>query len=101
MGLYIGPQDREECHMAVDNAILDDVAGKIAAGLRLLGGVKGEAEAQVRAIVESALDQFDVVTHERMAVQEAMLAKAREEIAALDARIKALEEQLKARESEG
>lgn len=87
--------------MAVDNTILDDIAGKIAGGLRMLGGVKDEAQAQVRSIVESALNEFDVVTHERMAVQEAMLAKAREEIEALDGRIKALEEQLKMLEPKG
>ena len=55
----------------------------------------------LRSIVESALNEFDVVTSERMAVQEAMLTKAREEIDALDGRIKQLEEQLKALESKG
>jgi len=81
--------------MSVNNEVLDDIAGKIAASLRMLGGVKQEAETQVRGIVEGALEHFDVVTHERMQVQEAMLAKAREELAALDARVKELEEKLK------
>lgn len=81
--------------MAVNNEILDDIAAKIAGGLRMLGGVKTEAESQVRSIVEGALERFDVVTHERMQVQEAMLNKAREELAALDARVKELEEKLK------
>jgi len=83
--------------MAVNNEILDDIAEKIAGGLRMLGGVKTEAESQVRSIVEGALQQFDVVTHERMQVQEAMLAKAREELAELDTRVKELEEKLKTR----
>ncbi len=81
--------------MVVNNEVLDDIAEKIAGGLRMLGGVKQEAETQVRSIVEGALEQFDVVTHERMQVQEAMLGKAREELAALDARVKELEEKLK------
>jgi len=81
--------------MAVNNEILDDIAARIAGGLRMLGGVKTEAESQVRSIVEGALEHFDVVTHERMQVQEAMLNKAREELAALDARVKELEEKLK------
>lgn len=81
--------------MAVNNEVLDDIAEKIAGGLRLLGGVKSEAENQVRSIVEGALQHFDVVTHEQMQVQEAMLAKAREELAVLDSRVKALEEKLK------
>ncbi len=81
--------------MAVNNELLDDIAEKIAGGLRMLGGVKQEAESQVRSIVEGALEHFDVVTHERMQVQEAMLRRAREELAVLDARVKALEEKLK------
>ena len=81
--------------MAVNNEVLDDIAEKIAGGLRMLGGVRTEAESQVRSIVEGALEHFDVVTHERMQVQEAMLEKAREELAALDARVKELEEKLK------
>jgi ubiquinone biosynthesis accessory factor UbiK len=81
--------------MAVDQAILDDIAGKIAGGLRMLGGVRQEAETQVRAVVEGAFAHFDVVTNERMQVQEALLAKAREDMAALEARIKTLESRLK------
>jgi BMFP domain-containing protein YqiC len=81
--------------MSVNNEALDDIAEKIAGSLRMLGGVKQEAETQVRGIVEGALEHFDVVTHERMQVQEAMLNKARKELAALDARVKELEEKLK------
>jgi ubiquinone biosynthesis accessory factor UbiK len=81
--------------MAVDQAILDDIAGKIAGGLRMLGGVRQEAESQVRAVVEGAFAHFDVVTNERMQVQEALLAKAREDMVALEDRIKALESRIK------
>jgi len=81
--------------MSVNNEILDDIAEKIAGSLRMLGGAKQEAETQVRGIVEGALEHFDVVTHERMQVQEEMLNRAREELATLDARVKELEEKLK------
>jgi BMFP domain-containing protein YqiC len=81
--------------MAIDNAILDDMAEKIAGGLKLLDGVKNEVQTQVRTVLESTLEQLDVVTDERMAVTEAMLAKTREEITELEARIKALEAKLK------
>jgi len=77
--------------MALEQAVLDDIAEKIAGGLRLLGGVKDEAQAQVKAIVERALDGLDVVTDERMAVAEALLAKARGQIKEMEARIAALE----------
>jgi len=81
--------------MTNDQQILDDIAEKIAGGIRMLGGLKHGAEEQVRNVVESALSQFDVVTHERMQVQEAMLKKSREEMAMLDARVHELEAQIK------
>jgi len=81
--------------MALDQAILDDVAEKVAGGLRLLGNVKQEAQEQVKSIVESALSGLDVVTSERMQVAEAMLNKTREHIADLEARIVELESRIK------
>jgi len=81
--------------MTSNNQSMDDIAEKIASGLRMLGGFKQGAEAQVRTIVEGALSQFDVVTHERMQVQEAMLGKARDELSALENRIAELEAQMK------
>jgi len=81
--------------MTSNNQSIDDIAEKIAGGLRMLGGLKQGAEAQVRTIVESALSQFDVVTHERMQVQEAMLGKARDELSTLENRITELETQMK------
>ncbi len=83
------------------NQVLDDISGKIAGGLRLLSGTKQEVEAQVRSIVETALQQFDVVTDERMQVQEAMLNKARGEMKAFEARIQALEARIKDLEQGG
>ncbi len=81
--------------MAVDAKTLDDISEKIAAGFKMLGGVKMGAEAQIQNIVEGALSHFDVVTHERMEVQEAMLRKAREDLQIMEARIAKLEAQLK------
>jgi len=81
--------------MTNSNQPMDDIAEKIAGGIRMLGGLKQGAETQVRSIVEGALSQFDVVTHERMQVQEALLSKAREELTALETRIADLESQLK------
>jgi len=81
--------------MSENNQSLDDIAEKIAAGVRLLGGLKQGAEDQVRTVVEGALSQFDVVTHERMQVQEAMLGKARKELTVLADRITELEAKIK------
>jgi BMFP domain-containing protein YqiC len=74
---------------------LDDIAEKIAGGIRMLGGLKEGAESQVRSVIEGALSEFDVVTHERMQVQEAMLKKANSELQLLEARVSELETQLK------
>ncbi|MBN4082299.1 accessory factor UbiK family protein [Mariprofundus ferrooxydans] len=81
------------------NQVLDDISEKIAGGLRLLGGAKQEAEAQVRSIVENALQQLDVVTDERMQVQEAMLKKSQNDIHDLVERIKTLEKRIKTLEA--
>ncbi len=81
--------------MAIDPKTLDDISGKIAAGIKMLGGVKMGAEAQIQNIVEGALAHFDVVTHERMEVQEAMLRKARQDLQAMEARIAELEKKAK------
>ena len=81
--------------MAIDQAMLDDVAEKVAGGLRLIGGVKNEAQAQVKSALESAFNGLDVVSSERMQVAEAMLNKTREQIAELEARIEELEARIK------
>ena len=81
------------------NQVLDDISEKIASGLRLLGGAKQEAEAQVRSIVEGAVQQLDVVTDERMQVQEAMLKKSQGDVHELLERIKVLEERIKTLET--
>ena len=45
--------------MTNNQQTLDDIAEKIAGGIRLLGGLKQGAEEQVRSIVEGALSQFE------------------------------------------
>ncbi len=81
--------------MALDQAILDDIAEKIAGGLRMLGGVKDEAQSQIKAVVTGVLQDLDVVTGERMEVAEAMLSKTRARIEELETRIAELEARLK------
>jgi len=77
--------------MRIDNALLDEVAEKVADGLKLLGGVRDEAQAQVRSILEGVFQSLDVVTREQMDVQQALLAKVREDLVRLEARVKELE----------
>lgn len=79
--------------MAIDHVLLDDIAERITNGLKLLGTMQQEAKEQVRATLENALVQMDMVTDERMQVSEALLAKAMEEMTRLEARIQRLEEE--------
>jgi len=81
--------------MALEQSILDDVAEKVAGGLRLIGNVKQEAQGQVKALLESAFSELDVVNAERMQVAEAMLNKTRQQMAELETRIETLETELK------
>lgn len=81
--------------MAIDNALLDELAEKISGGIKALGSAKGEIETQMRTALESTFANFDVVTGERMQVQEALLSQAREEIKVLESRIKTLEDRHK------
>jgi hypothetical protein len=79
----------------MDHALLDELANKIVEGIKRLDGVKSEAQAQVRSALEAAFQNLDIVTREQMEVQEALLAKTREKIKALEERIKALEKQVR------
>lgn len=80
----------------MNQALLDDIAEKLAHGLRGLGHARQGVEQQVRTMVDGVLSQMDVVTSERMQVQEAMLKKAREDMLQMELRISALEQQLHA-----
>jgi len=68
---------------------LDDVSAKLA-GL-LATGPAQDIEKNVRALVRSALGRLDLVTREEFDVQAKLLARAREQLAALEARLAELE----------
>ncbi|MBF0282530.1 MAG: accessory factor UbiK family protein [Zetaproteobacteria bacterium] len=83
----------------MNQAILDDISEKLAQGLRGLGNARQGLEKNVREIVESVFSQLDIVTSERMQVQEAMLKKAREEMITMEKRISELEALVKKQNS--
>lgn len=78
--------------MALDPKILDDLAKKLAdavpAGLRDL---KAEAERNFRGVLQAALGKLDLVTREEFDVQQTVLARTRERLEELAARLKELE----------
>ena len=72
---------------------IEDLARRLAeavpAGLR---SVSDELESNFRAVLRSGLSKLDLVTREEFDVQQAVLAKTREKLEALEARLEALEE---------
>ncbi|MGH8400127.1 MAG: ubiquinone biosynthesis accessory factor UbiK [Gammaproteobacteria bacterium] len=89
----------EVAEMALDPKMLDDLAKKLAeavpAGLRDL---KIEAERNFRSVLQAALDKLDLVTREEFDVQQTVLARTRERLEELAARLKELEAALEGHE---
>ena len=75
-----------------DNSI-EDLARKLAEavpeGLRSVGK---ELEENFRSVLQSGLGKLDLVTREEFEVQEAVLARTREKLEALEARLKEFEQ---------
>lgn len=73
----------------INAKLLDDLAGKLTAVLTNLPA--GEVEKNVRALLGSAFARLDLVSREEFDVQQGVLAKAREKLAELEARVAELE----------
>jgi BMFP domain-containing protein YqiC len=80
----------------IDPKQLDDLAQKLAgslpSGLQVL---KQDVERNLRAGLEAALARLDLVTREEFDVQSAVLARTREKLHALEAKVAELEKQAK------
>ena len=81
--------------MAIDPKILDDLAQKLAgivpAGVQQ---VRNDLEKNFRAILQSILGQLDLVTREEFDVQNKVLARTREKLETINARLVDLEASL-------
>ncbi|MDA0707275.1 MAG: accessory factor UbiK family protein [Proteobacteria bacterium] len=54
--------------------------------------LKADLESNFRSVLRGGLSKLDLVTREEFEVQEAVLARTREKLEALEARLKELEE---------
>ena len=73
---------------------IEDLARKLAESLpEGLRAVREDIENNFRAVLKSGLSRLDLVTREEFEVQEAVLARTREKLEALEARLEELEEQ--------
>ncbi len=77
--------------MQTENKFFDDFARLAGGAFNAFGALKTELEAQMRQHMETLLSKMKLVTREEFDAMQVMLAKAREEQAALAARVAALE----------
>ncbi|WP_028456357.1 accessory factor UbiK family protein [Chitinilyticum litopenaei] len=74
--------------------LFDEIAGKISDVIA--ASPAKDVEKNVRAMLASALTKLDLVTREEFDVQQEVLARSREKLNELEARIAALESRLHA-----
>lgn len=77
--------------MQTRNKILDDLSHLMTNAMGVAQGAKTEAETAMKGLMDRWLADRDFVTREEFDAVRAMAIKAREENAALEARIAALE----------
>lgn len=80
--------------MQTRNKILDDVSQLMTNAMGVAQGAREEAENAMKSMIDRWLADRDFVTREEFDAVRAMAQKAREENAALEARIAALEANL-------
>jgi BMFP domain-containing protein YqiC len=72
---------------------IEDLARKLVESLpEGLRAVREDVETNFRSVLKSGLSRLDLVTREEFEVQEAVLAKTREKLEALEQRLAELEE---------
>jgi BMFP domain-containing protein YqiC len=77
--------------MQTRNKFLDDMSQLVTNAMGVAQGAKTEAETAFKSFVDRWMADHDFVTREEFDAARAMATKAREENAALEARIAALE----------
>lgn len=77
--------------MQTRNKILDDISQLMTNAMGVAQGAKEEADTALKGLVDRWLADRDFVTRDEFDAVRAMAQKAREENAALEARIAALE----------
>ena len=77
--------------MQTRNKMLDDISQLMTNAMGVAQGAREEAETTVKSVIDRWLADQDFVTREEFDAVRSMAQKAREENAALSARIEALE----------
>lgn len=80
----------------IETKLLDDLARRLAAVMpRGLTALPHDIEKNLRAGLETVFQRLDLVTREEYEVQVALLARGREKLGALEARLTVLEAEAK------
>ena len=80
-------------HIAMNEESVDDIASKLAEAVpEGLRAVRDDLEQNFRSVLRSSLNKLDLVTREEFEVQRAVLARTRDKLAALEAKLKELEQ---------
>jgi hypothetical protein len=79
----------------IDPKVLDDIAQRLAGSVPSgLKQVQEDLERNFRGMAESALSRMDLVTREELDVQQAVLARTRQKLEALEQKVAELEARL-------
>ena len=79
-----------------DPKIFDDLSRKLVDGLPSgLQSLQDDVERNVKAFLEAALRQMNLVSRDEFEIQQAILMRTREKVEALETRVAELEAQLK------
>ncbi|MCB1773552.1 MAG: accessory factor UbiK family protein [Gammaproteobacteria bacterium] len=77
----------------LDPKLFDDISRRVAENMpRGLQALQDDMQRNLRAGLESALGKLNLVTREEFEVQQAVLARTREKLKALEARLAELEQ---------
>jgi hypothetical protein len=78
--------------MAFDPRLIDDLARRLAGSVpESVLALRRDLEQNFKGVLQSRLAQLDLVTREEFDVQATVLKRTREKLAALEARLAALE----------
>ncbi len=79
-------------HVGMNNESVDNIASKLAEAVpEGLRAVRDDLEQNFRGVLRASLGKLDLVTREEFEVQEAVLARTRQKLEALEAKLRELE----------
>ncbi len=84
----------------LDPKVIDEISSKVAANLpRSLQALQNDLQYNLRSTIGAALNRLNLVTREEFEIQQAVLARTRAKVDALEKRVKELERALESREN--